>query len=100
MTQERDWQMSAPTLPPVKGHRWFAATHDALTQWSEARILRPLRQQIVADASGVVLEIGAGTGANFPYYRVAQRIVATEPDPYMLPRARRRARELALALDV
>ncbi len=39
-----------------------------------------------------MLEIGAGTGANFPYYRVAQKVVATEPDPFMLRRATKRAR--------
>jgi ubiquinone/menaquinone biosynthesis C-methylase UbiE len=39
-----------------------------------------------------VLEIGAGTGANFRYYQAAQRVVATEPDPFMLRRAAQRAR--------
>jgi ubiquinone/menaquinone biosynthesis C-methylase UbiE len=84
----------------VKGHRWYAATYDFVNQWGEARMLRPLRQRIVTGASGQVLEIGAGTGACFPYYRAAERVIATEPDPFMLPRARKRARELRLEVEL
>ena len=76
----------------MKGHRWFAAVYDPLTAWSEAHLLRPYRLHIVGEAAGRVLEIGAGTGASFPYYRAAERVVATEPDPFMLSRARKRAR--------
>jgi ubiquinone/menaquinone biosynthesis C-methylase UbiE len=46
-----------------------------------------------------VLEIGAGTGANFPYYRDAESIVAVEPDPFMLKRAQRRAEQLRLPIE-
>jgi len=60
----------------------------------------PLREHIAGEATGEVLEIGAGTGANFPYYRDVKRLVATEPDPYMLPRAQRRARELGLPVEL
>ena len=74
----------------MKGHRWFAAVYDLLSAWSEANVLRRYRLHIVGDAAGQVLEIGAGTGASFPYYRAARRIVATEPDPYMLLRAQMR----------
>ncbi len=84
----------------MKGHRWFAATYDFINQWGEARLLRPLRQRIVAGAVGQVLEIGVGTGACFPYHKAAERVIATEPDPFMLPRARKRARELRLNVEL
>jgi ubiquinone/menaquinone biosynthesis C-methylase UbiE len=74
----------------MKGHRWFAAVYDLLSAWEEARVLKPSRLRILGDAAGRVLEIGAGTGASFPYYKAAERIVATEPDPFMLVRAQRR----------
>jgi ubiquinone/menaquinone biosynthesis C-methylase UbiE len=78
----------------MKGHRWFAVVYDLLTAWGEAHLLGAYRRHIVGEATGRVLEIGAGTGASFPYYDTARRIVATEPDPFMLARAQRRARSL------
>jgi ubiquinone/menaquinone biosynthesis C-methylase UbiE len=82
-------------LSHTRGHRWFAASYDFLTQPGERRLLRPLRQQVVHSVTGRVLEIGAGTGANFPFYPLTvEAIVATEPDPFMLERARKRAAEL------
>src|SRR6266852_6980153 len=92
--------MTTESPPRVKGHRWFAATYDFINQWSEARLLRPLRQRIVTSAAGQVLEIGAGTGACFSYYKTAERVIATEPDPFMLPRARKRARGLRLDVEL
>lgn len=84
----------------MEGHRWFAALYDPLTRWAERKLLARPRTTIAGEAAGRVLEIGAGTGANFPYYRAAQEVVATEPDPFMLRRARARARELGLAIEL
>jgi SAM-dependent methyltransferase len=49
-----------------------------------------LRQDTAGRASGVVLEVGAGNGLNFPYYDPArvERVEATEPDATMLRYAR------------
>ena len=62
--------------------------------------MRGIRQEVIGGAKGQVLEIGCGTGASFPYYddRV-ERIVATEPDPYMLERAKKRAAELGKPIE-
>ena len=45
--------------------------------------IQALREQIVPLARGVVLEIGVGSGANFPYYDQAnvERLYALEPNP-------------------
>jgi ubiquinone/menaquinone biosynthesis C-methylase UbiE len=75
----------------MRGHRWFAAAYDLVNRGAERRVLGPIRRALLADAPGLVLEVGAGTGASFPHYRAAARVVAAEPDPYMLRRARRRA---------
>jgi ubiquinone/menaquinone biosynthesis C-methylase UbiE len=56
----------------------------------ERQVLNQLRPLVAGAAMGQVLEIGAGTGANFSYYTTAKRIIATEPDPFMLQRARDR----------
>jgi ubiquinone/menaquinone biosynthesis C-methylase UbiE len=52
----------------------------------------PLRREIVGQAKGVVLEVGAGGGQNFPFYDPARvvRVEAVEPDEAMLVEARRR----------
>lgn len=90
------------TPPPGRGHRWFAATYDIVNRWAERRLLGALRRRIVGAASGRVLEIGAGTGANFPYYDATRvtRMIATEPDPSMLERAARRTRQLRLPISL
>ena len=52
----------------------------------------PLRRETVGQAHGIVLEVGAGGGQNFPFYdaRRVVRLEATEPDEAMLVVARRR----------
>jgi ubiquinone/menaquinone biosynthesis C-methylase UbiE len=75
------------SAPPTKGHRWFAATYDRLTRAGERRYAAAARRELLSQLHGDVLEIGAGTGANFEYYPVDARVVALEPDPHMLKRA-------------
>src|SRR3954470_5329986 len=50
------------------------------------------RRECVGQAEGVVLEIGAGGGQNFPFYdpQRVERVEACEPDETMLNVARRR----------
>jgi len=52
----------------------------------------PLRRETVGQAQGVVLEVGAGGGQNFPFYDPTRvvRVDAVEPDEAMLVEARRR----------
>ncbi len=58
------------------------------------------RRRIIEDAHGEVLEVGAGTGFNFPYYRDANRVVALEPEESMRRRARSRLPEAAVPIEV
>ena len=78
--------------PDQKGHKWFASIYDSMTARAERTFMKDVREEIAGGARGRVLEVGAGTGANFPYYNdQTEEVTATEPDPYMLQRARRRA---------
>jgi ubiquinone/menaquinone biosynthesis C-methylase UbiE len=66
----------------------------------ERKFLGGIRKQIVRQAKGIVLEIGAGTGLNFPYYETAERVVAIEPDRLMRQRANRRAHLARVPIEV
>jgi ubiquinone/menaquinone biosynthesis C-methylase UbiE len=76
--------------------KFFAATYDRLSQKSEDNGLRDMRHGLIADAAGDVLEVGAGTGRNLGHYdgRI-ESLVLTEPEPAMLRRLQRKAREQA-----
>jgi len=86
--------MSDDTTEP-KGHRWFAAFYDLQMRATE-RALGPRRGRLLAGLHGDVLEIGAGTGSNFPHYPPEAHVVALEPDPFMAARARRKLAGAAL----
>jgi ubiquinone/menaquinone biosynthesis C-methylase UbiE len=74
----------------------FALTYDRQMAKVEKATLRALRESLLAAASGDVLEIGGGTGANLPYYRSeGGSLTITEPDTAMVRRLERRAREQA-----
>lgn len=84
-----------------KGHRWFAAVYDRMMASAEKTFMRRVRYEVAAGARGRVLEIGAGTGANFPYYSdAASSITVTEPDPFMARRARERAKRVGLPIEL
>ena len=74
----------------------FALTYDRQMAKTEKAQLGALRQSRLVAASGDVLEIGGGTGANLPFYRPeAGSLTITEPDTAMVRRLERRAREQA-----
>jgi len=73
--------------------RIFAALYDPLMAGTEKAGLADRRRQLLGNAHGRVLEIGAGTGANLPYYGEAvDELVLAEPEE---PMARRLERKLA-----
>jgi SAM-dependent methyltransferase len=80
------------------GHRWFAAFYDRTGGGERSPYLREVRTRTAGEAIGRVLEIGAGTGFNFPFYSKEATVVATEPDPEMRRRAEPRAREHGIDL--
>ena len=65
------------------------------------RTLHPVRERVVGAAAGRVLEIGAGSGMNLALYGPLTRyLVALEPSPQLLCRARRRAATAAAPVEL
>jgi ubiquinone/menaquinone biosynthesis C-methylase UbiE len=79
---------------------FFAMTYDRLTRKSEEAGLTAMREGLLAEAGGRVLEIGGGTGANLRFYDGVESLVVTEPEPAMLRRLQQKAREQAPLAEV
>jgi ubiquinone/menaquinone biosynthesis C-methylase UbiE len=61
---------------------------------------RDTRAQVVAQASGDVLEVAIGTGLNLPHYPSGIRLTGVDLSPAMLAVARNRAADLGLTVDL
>lgn len=82
----------APDAPRIH-HPFFAACYERVSLGGgEGRFFEPLRKELIENTHGVVLEVGAGTGLNFPFYspEKVERVEATEPDVSMLAHMRKR----------
>jgi ubiquinone/menaquinone biosynthesis C-methylase UbiE len=78
-------------IPAVQEHPIFARFYDRLMAGTERAGLNGMRHELLADASGRVLELGAGTGHNLEHYTDAvTELVLTEPDSNMADRLRAR----------
>ena len=75
----------------MRGHRIFATLYDRMLSGTERAGLRDMRVELLAEARGRTLELGAGTGLNLAHYTDAvTELMLTEPDPYMAQRLRKR----------
>jgi ubiquinone/menaquinone biosynthesis C-methylase UbiE len=61
-----------------------AKVYDWFMSGTEEACLADWRAEVLADAQGRVLEIGAGTGANIPFYPDGVELRLFEPDSGML----------------
>ena len=64
--------------------------YDCVNGPLERGILAPRRARLLPELTGVILDVGAGTGANLPHFRSATRVMATEPSSGMRKRLRAR----------
>jgi SAM-dependent methyltransferase len=79
-------------LSRVWGARCMPLVYDPFLVVGELRGMRRLRSDVVGQARGRVLELGAGTGLNVKHYSSVEQVVLTEPDPMMAKRLQRRLR--------
>jgi SAM-dependent methyltransferase len=78
------------------GRFFYAGLFDWFMDSAERAGLTNERAELVAQATGRVLEIGAGTGLNLRHYdeRAVWQLVLTEPYPHMLTRLSRKLNEM------
>lgn len=79
---------------------WFPAFYDLMMRPLERRGLEEIRKNLVSKARGNVLEIGSGTGLNFPFYANAQSVTAIEPNSLMSEKSALRQRKAPIPIKV
>ncbi len=103
MNQTSDTTTTEQNQPAQIFHPRFAAFYEWYARLgTERRLTDPLRRETVGQASGVVLEIGAGTGLNFPFYHPerVEQVEAIEPDVAMLAYARERVGQASVPITL
>jgi ubiquinone/menaquinone biosynthesis C-methylase UbiE len=84
-------------MPPASAservhHPIFARVFEKVAQMAERKGAAEHRRQMLEGLSGRVIEVGAGSGANFRHYPGAvSEVIAVEPEPYLRERAERAA---------
>jgi hypothetical protein len=79
-------------MPEYAPHPVFARIYAKVAEMSERRGGAEHRQTLLAGLSGRVIEIGAGSGANFSHYpTTVDEVLAVEPERYLRERALRAA---------
>jgi SAM-dependent methyltransferase len=87
---------------PGPAQRAGARIYDLVNGGMEKRIFSDRRYQLLQAARGRVLDVGAGTGANLPHYRMDQisRLVLLDVGRGMLDRAAHKAAELGIEVEL
>jgi ubiquinone/menaquinone biosynthesis C-methylase UbiE len=97
--QQHPVEPNAPTRTSVLGafNAWFFDTFDGYTNI----IAGPSKRAAFGDIEpGRILEVGAGTGANFDHLPEGSDLLALEPNEAMHQRLLRRAGEKGIAVDL
>lgn len=79
--------------------KWFPRIYDTVMNPLEQTKFKKIRKALLANAVGRVLEIGSGSGVNFPYYKNATRVDAIEPNPMMMQRGMENMEKAAIPID-
>jgi glutaredoxin-like protein len=89
-TKSKHGRLSAATKE-ISSPRFAAFYNWMMGRPLVRRMFDPLRRETAGQAHGIVLEVGAGGGQNFPFYDPARvvRVEAVELDEAMLVEARR-----------
>ncbi len=78
----------------------FTKIYDPVMGPLEKVYIRPIRTQILKHAYGEVLEIGLGTGANFPFYPDDVQVTGIEPSIDMLHKAKKKINNVKVPIKL
>lgn len=88
--------MAAPVRNPV-----FARVYAALAGSRLGKAMEKDRRRLLDGLSGRVVEVGAGSGSNFPFYPAAvTSVAAVEPEPYLREKATQAAKRAPVPIEV
>jgi ubiquinone/menaquinone biosynthesis C-methylase UbiE len=82
--------MANSTLSNFERYERIATFYDCLDLPFEYGWHRRIRPRLFRDLSGRILDVGVGTGRNFPFYPPGTHVVGVDSSPAMLARAERR----------
>ncbi|MEH7418476.1 class I SAM-dependent methyltransferase [Neobacillus drentensis] len=80
--------------------RLFAKGYDFFMRPLEKKKFKVIRKELLVKAKGCVLEIGSGTGINFPLYKSVEKVVAAEPSTYMIERSREKRIQSPVEIEI
>ncbi|MCM3567620.1 class I SAM-dependent methyltransferase [Neobacillus mesonae] len=80
--------------------RSFAKWYDFFMNPLEKRKFKQIRNELLLKAAGNVLEIGSGTGVNFPFYQNADKVTAIEPSGDMIEHSLPRKMQAVVPIEV
>lgn len=81
--------------------RAFSAAYDRGFKGAEDAGLREMRRELLAQARGRVLELGAGTGLNLDHYpKSIEGLTMVEPDPHMIKQLREKLEQSGRSAEI
>lgn len=81
--------------------KWFAKVYDPLMAPLEKKKFLNIRKTLLESAEGEVLEIGSGTGINFPLYgEDVSHVIALEPSSDMRRHSQARIKQAQIPIDL
>lgn len=80
--------------------KYFAGIYDMAMSPLEKGKFKEIRENLLSQADGRVLEIGAGTGINFPLYKNCVQVDAIEPSVEMIEKSELRRKLSTVPITV
>jgi len=78
----------------------FAKWYDFFMYPLEKGKFKHIRMDLLKKAYGNVLEIGSGSGINFPLYKRVDGVIAIEPSPYMIERSNKNKQSASVPINI